>query len=143
MFRLPTDCPEVSVLIIGGGVNGAGLLRELALQGVDSLLVERSDFCLGTSAAGTRIIHGGLRYLENAEFRLVREALRERNLLLENAPHYVKPLPTTISTSRWTGSTIRSFRERLPLKTSPMPSNAFLPAMRLEIENGISRATSP
>ena len=86
----------VSVLIIGGGVNGAGLLRELALQGVDALLVEKSDFGSGASAAGTRLIHGGLRYLENGEFRLVREALRERSRLLRNAPHYVKPLPVTM-----------------------------------------------
>jgi len=88
--------PEVSVLIIGGGINGAGLLRELALQGVDALLVEKSDFCSGASAAGSRLIHGGLRYLENREFRLVREALRERNLLLSNAPHYVRPLPVVM-----------------------------------------------
>ena len=64
--------PDVSVLIAGSGINGLGLLRELALQGVDALLVDKSDFCAGTSAAMTRVIHGGLRYLENAEFRLVR-----------------------------------------------------------------------
>lgn len=86
----------LSVLIVGGGVNGVGLLRELALQGVDALLVEKSDFSSGASAAGTRLIHGGLRYLENGEFRLVREALHERSRLLRNAPHYVKPLPVTV-----------------------------------------------
>src|SRR5262245_52795235 len=86
--------PNVSVLIIGGGINGVGLFRELALQGVDVLLVEKSDFCAGTSAASTRVIHGGLRYLENGEFRLIREALQERNRLLNNATHTVKPLPT-------------------------------------------------
>jgi len=96
----------VSVLIIGGGVNGAGLLRELALQGVDALLVEKSDFGSGTSAAGTRLIHGGLRYLENGEFRLVREALRERSLLLRNAPHYVRPLPVTMPLFDWTSGII-------------------------------------
>ena len=94
--------PEVSVLIVGGGINGVGLLRELALQQVDALLVEKSDFCAGASSASTRIIHGGLRYLENGEFRLVRESLRERNRLLENAPHYVQPLPTTIPIFSWT-----------------------------------------
>lgn len=87
---------EVSALIIGGGINGVGLLRELALQGVDALLVEKSDFCSGTSSASTRVIHGGLRYLENREFRLVKESLQERTRLLKNAPHYVRPLPTTI-----------------------------------------------
>ena len=93
--------PRVSVLIVGGGINGVGLLRELALQGVDALLVEKSDFCSGASSASTRIIHGGLRYLENREFRLVTEALRERNRLLKNAPHYVRPLPTTIPIFSW------------------------------------------
>jgi glycerol-3-phosphate dehydrogenase len=96
--------PEVSVLIVGGGINGVGLFRELALQGVDVLLVERSDFCSGASAASSRMIHGGLRYLEFGEFRLVREAVRERNLLLQNAPHYVTPLKTTIPIfSFWSG----------------------------------------
>src|ERR1035438_7794363 len=95
-IALVRERPDVSVLIAGGGINGVGLLRELALQGVDALLVEKSDFCSGASAASTRVIHGGLRYLENGEFRLVKEALRERNRLLKNAPHYVKPLPTTI-----------------------------------------------
>jgi glycerol-3-phosphate dehydrogenase len=87
---------EVSVLIIGGGINGIGVFRELALNGVDVLLVERADFCSGASAASSHMAHGGIRYLENGEFRLVREAVRERNLLLQNAPHLVKPLPTTI-----------------------------------------------
>jgi glycerol-3-phosphate dehydrogenase len=85
-----------SVLIVGGGINGVGLYRELALQGVDVLLVERGDFCSGASAALSRMIHGGLRYLEQGEFKLVRESLAERNALLRNAPHYVSPLPTTI-----------------------------------------------
>jgi len=93
--------PEVPVLIVGGGINGAGLLRELALQGIDALLVEKSDFCAGASSASTRIIHGGLRYLENGEFRLVRESLKERNRLLKTAPHYVRPLGTIIPISSW------------------------------------------
>ena len=87
---------EISVLIVGGGINGIGVFRELAINGVDVLLVERGDFCSGASAASSHMAHGGVRYLENGEFRLVREAVRERNLLLKNAPHLVKPLPTTI-----------------------------------------------
>lgn len=87
---------EVSVLIVGGGINGIGTFRDLALNGVDVLLVERGDFCSGASAASSHMAHGGIRYLENGEFRLVREAVRERNLLIQNAPHLVKPLPTTI-----------------------------------------------
>jgi len=88
--------PDVTVLIVGAGVNGAGLFRDLALQGVDALLIDRGDFCSGASAAPSRMIHGGLRYLEFGEFRLVRESVLERNRLLLNAPHYVAPLPTTI-----------------------------------------------
>jgi len=88
--------PEVSVLIIGGGINGIGTFRDLALNGVDVLLVERGDFCSGASSASSHMAHGGIRYLENGEFRLVREAVQERNRLLQNAPHLVKPLPTTI-----------------------------------------------
>ena len=93
--------PEVSVLIIGGGVNGIGVFRDLALQGVDALLVERGDFCSGTSAGSSHMLHGGIRYLENGEFRLVNEALHERDRMLRNAPHYAKPLRTTIPIFRW------------------------------------------
>jgi glycerol-3-phosphate dehydrogenase len=88
--------PEVSVLIVGGGINGIGTFRDLAFNGVDVLLVERGDFCSGASAASSHMAHGGIRYLENGEFRLVREAVQERNRMLQNAPHLVKPLPTTI-----------------------------------------------
>jgi glycerol-3-phosphate dehydrogenase len=85
-----------TVLIIGGGINGVGTFRDLTLQGVDTLLIERSDFCSGASSASSRMAHGGIRYLENGEFRLVREAVQERNRMLQNAPAFVKPLPTTI-----------------------------------------------
>src|SRR5512139_3725247 len=88
--------PNVSVLVIGGGISGIGAFRDLALNGVDVLLVERADFCSGASSASSHMAHGGIRYLENGEFRLVREAVQERNRLIQNAPHLVKPLPTTI-----------------------------------------------
>lgn len=88
--------PQLPVLIVGAGINGVGVLRELALQGIDALLIDKSDIAAGASSAPSRMIHGGLRYLENRETRLVRESLKERNLLLRNAPHYVKPLATTI-----------------------------------------------
>ena len=95
------DNPEVSVLIIGGGVNGIGTFRDLALNGVDALLVERGDFGSGASAGSSHMLHGGIRYLENGEFRLVNEALHERDRMLQNAPHYAKPLRTTIPIFRW------------------------------------------
>jgi glycerol-3-phosphate dehydrogenase len=88
--------PVVSVLVVGGGINGIGTFRDLALQGVDVLLVERGDFCSGASAASSHMAHGGIRYLENGEFRLVREAVHERNRMIRNAPHLVRPLPTSI-----------------------------------------------
>jgi len=85
-----------AILILGGGINGAGTFRDLALNGVDVLLIDRADFCSGASAASSHMAHGGIRYLENGEFRLVREAVQERNHMIENAPHLVRPLPTTI-----------------------------------------------
>ncbi|MCC6299619.1 MAG: glycerol-3-phosphate dehydrogenase/oxidase [Anaerolineales bacterium] len=88
--------PNISVLIVGGGINGIGTFRDLAINGVDVLLVERGDFMSGASSASSHMAHGGIRYLENGEFRLVREAVQERNRMLQNAPHLVKPLPTTI-----------------------------------------------
>jgi len=94
LLSLNSKSPDV--LIIGGGINGAGTFRDLALQGVEVLLIDHADFCSGASAASSHMAHGGIRYLENGEFRLVREAVQERNRLIENAPHLVRPLPTTI-----------------------------------------------
>ncbi|WP_461637503.1 glycerol-3-phosphate dehydrogenase/oxidase [Leucobacter sp. BZR 635] len=88
--------PSADVLIIGGGINGIATFRDLALQGVDVALVERGDFVSGASSASSHMIHGGIRYLENGEFRLVQESVAERNRLLRTAPHYVRPLETTI-----------------------------------------------
>ena len=88
--------PKVDVCVLGGGINGLSVFRELALQGVNVLLVEQADYCSGASAALSRMVHGGLRYLENGEFSLVKESLVERDRLLRNAPHYVAPLPTTV-----------------------------------------------
>lgn len=83
---------EVDVLVIGGGVNGAGIARDLAGRGLSVLLCEKDDLASATSSASTKLIHGGLRYLEQYEFRLVREALHEREVLLKGAPHIIWPL---------------------------------------------------
>lgn len=88
--------PHVDAIVVGGGINGISTFRELALQGVRVLLVDRGDFCGACSSAPSRMIHGGLRYLENGEIGLVRESLRERDALLDNAPHLVRPLATTV-----------------------------------------------
>lgn len=98
------DKPEVDVLIIGGGINGAGTFLDLAINDVNVLLIDRGDFCSGTSATSSHMAHGGIRYLENGEFRLVREAVAERNRMICNSPHMVKPLPTVIPMFKfWSG----------------------------------------
>lgn len=84
------------LIIIGGGVNGAATARDAALRGIKTILLEKSDYAAGTSSWSTRLIHGGLRYLEYFEFSLVRESLREREVLLRTAPHLVKPLMLTV-----------------------------------------------
>lgn len=88
--------PRAQVLIIGGGVNGVGTYRDLALQGIDVAVVEAADYANGASGASSHMIHGGIRYLENGEFRLVHESVVERNRLLKLAPHYVRPLHTSV-----------------------------------------------
>ena len=82
----------VDVFIIGGGVNGTGIARDAAGRGLSVMLVEKDDFASGTSSASTKLIHGGLRYLENYDFMLVRHALIEREILLRSAPHIIWPL---------------------------------------------------
>ncbi|MEQ8536119.1 MAG: glycerol-3-phosphate dehydrogenase [Coleofasciculus sp. D1-CHI-01] len=84
------------LIVIGGGINGAGVVRDAALRGLKTILLEKADFCGGTTSWSTRLVHGGLRYLEYFEFALVRESLREREILLHTAPHLVKPLMLTI-----------------------------------------------
>ena len=78
--------------IIGGGINGAGIARDATGRGLKVVLAEQGDLASGTSSASTKLIHGGLRYLEHYEFRLVREALIEREVLLQAAPHIIRPL---------------------------------------------------
>jgi len=114
------------VLILGGGVNGTGLLRDLAFQGVDAVLVDKGDFASGASSKSSRMIHGGLRYLENAEFRLVREAVRERDLLLRHAPHYVRPLKTVIPISSLFAGLIKSPLVFLGFPVTPGGRGAFM-----------------
>jgi len=89
---LPPPDRTFDLAIVGGGVNGAGIARDAAGRGLGVLLVEQGDLAGATSSASTKLIHGGLRYLEHYEFRLVREALAEREVLLRAAPHIVWPL---------------------------------------------------
>src|ERR671935_970829 len=81
------------VIVIGGGITGAGVALDAATRGYSVALVERDDWSCGTSSRSSKMVHGGLRYLQNFDLGLVREALLERQLLVRLAPHLVKPLP--------------------------------------------------
>ena len=99
----------LDVLVIGGGIVGAGLIRDLALNGGLRVgLVEKGDFANGTSSATSQLIHGGLRYLIKRDFALIKEARSEREILLHIAPNLVKPAPIAILN-------YREIRTRLPV----------------------------
>jgi glycerol-3-phosphate dehydrogenase len=91
-----TENQTYDVIVIGAGINGAGIARDAAMRGLKVLLMDKGDLASGTTSWSTRLIHGGLRYLEHGELGLVRESLRERERLLRIAPHLVKPLPMLI-----------------------------------------------
>ncbi|MBB4952171.1 glycerol-3-phosphate dehydrogenase [Agrobacterium vitis] len=114
------------VVILGGGINGAGLFRDLCEQGINCLIVDRSDFGAGTSAAPSRLIHGGLKYLETGEFSLVAQSTLERNLLLKNAPHCVAPLPTFIPVFSWLRGVSAALRTLAGSTTAPRSRGAVL-----------------
>src|SRR2546430_17435051 len=94
--RPTLESERFHLVIIGGGINGVAIARECARAGKRTLLIEQHDFAAGTTSRSTRIIHGGLRYLEHGELGMVRESLRERQRLLRIAPHLVRPLPLLI-----------------------------------------------
>lgn len=131
---------RVQALIIGGGINGIATFRDLALQGVDVVLVERNDFASGATAASSHMIHGGIRYLENGEFRLVKESVEERNGLLRIAPHFVKPLETTIPIySTFTGILQAPLRFLTHKQGKPTERGALLIKVGLTIYDTFSR----
>jgi glycerol-3-phosphate dehydrogenase len=94
------DAVTFDAVVIGGGMAGAGVARDLALRGTSVALLEKGDFASGTSSKSSKLIHGGLRYLELFEFRLVRESLREKKTLERLAPHLVRPLPFLVPVYR-------------------------------------------
>ena len=136
--RISAD-PAFDVVVIGGGINGIGVFRELALQGLRVLLVERNDFSSGCSAAPSRMIHGGLRYLENGEFSLVRESLRERDALLANAAHMVRPLPTTVPITSTFSGLLNGAASFLGLSTPPARRGALALKAGLSMYDWITR----
>ncbi|MBT8443832.1 MAG: glycerol-3-phosphate dehydrogenase/oxidase, partial [Gammaproteobacteria bacterium] len=91
-----THATDFDLIVIGGGINGVGVARDAAMRGMRVCLFEQADLCNSTSRWSSRLIHGGLRYLEQAEFSLVYESLHERERLLRNAPHLVRPLELLI-----------------------------------------------
>lgn len=90
---------KFDLIVIGGGIIGAGVVRDAALRGIKTLLLEKEDFAYGTTSRSSRLIHGGLRYLAHLDFSLVRQDMREREILLRIAPHLVRPLPLLIPTT--------------------------------------------
>src|SRR5436309_7502770 len=93
--RLQRD--TFDVVVIGGGITGAGVALDAATRGYSVALVERDDWSCGTSSRSSKMIHGGLRYLQNFDLGLVREALLERQLMVRLAPHLVRPLPFLVT----------------------------------------------
>ncbi|MEX3928387.1 glycerol-3-phosphate dehydrogenase/oxidase [Paraburkholderia sp. BR10936] len=131
--------PKVSVLIVGGGINGAGLFRDLSLQGVDCLLIDKTDFASGASSAPSRLIHGGVKYLETGEFRLVAESTLERNLLLKNAPHFVRPLETVLPIHSYFGGMIASARRFFGMKAKLADRGAVISKIGLAMYDFLGR----
>ena len=135
------SAPAAQVLVIGGGINGIATFRDLAMQGVNVALVEGSDYVSGASSASSHMVHGGIRYLENGEFRLVREAVVERNNLLRIAPHYVKPLRTTIPVfSTFAGITAAPLRFLTHRQGRPRERGALLIKLGLAVYDSFSRS---
>ena len=87
---------EFDVVVVGGGITGAGVALDAATRGYSVALLERADFASGTSSRSSKLVHGGLRYLQNFDLGLVREALLERQLMVALAPHLVRPLPLVV-----------------------------------------------
>src|ERR1700680_1383827 len=87
---------EFDVLVIGGGITGAGVALDAASRGYSVALLEKWDYAAGTSSRSSKLVHGGLRYLQNFDLGLVREALLERRLMVKLAPHLVRPLPLVV-----------------------------------------------
>ena len=131
--RLRAGDFDGAVLIVGGGINGVGVYRDLAAQGVSALLVDKGDFASGTSSAPSRLIHGGLRYLETGEFQLVRESVEERNRLLLNAPHLVKPIPVWVPALSRLGGVMSAGLRFLRLKRTPGAKGSIVVRMGLAL----------
>ena len=102
---------QFDVVVVGGGITGAGVALDASTRGYSVALVERADFGAGTSSRSSKLVHGGLRYLQNFDLGLVREALLERQLMVMLAPHIVHPLPLVVAAFDGASpSTLRTMR---------------------------------
>ncbi|UXH80011.1 glycerol-3-phosphate dehydrogenase/oxidase [Roseateles amylovorans] len=128
-----------STVIIGAGINGVGVFRDLALQGVDCLIIDKADFAAGASSAPSRMIHGGLRYLEHGDFALVAESTRERNRLLRNAPHLVRPLETVVPLSNHFGGLLSSALRFVGIERAPGSRGLLVVALGLRLYDLLGR----
>ena len=149
MLALKND--EFDILVIGGGINGAGIALDAASRGLKVALVEMSDFAAGTSSKSSKLIHGGLRYLEQYDFKLVREALQERELMVTTlAPHLVKPVSflyplhekfkerTYVGAGMALYDALRGFKRALPWHKhiSQKELSEVAPSLRLDLITG-------
>lgn len=121
-----TPVEDIDVFIVGAGINGAGLFRDLCEQGVHCVIIDKADFGSGTSAAPSRLIHGGIKYLETGELRLVAQSTLERNLLLKNAPHAVSALHTVIPIFSWLQGIPAAIRTLFGATSAPRSRGAVL-----------------
>lgn len=132
---------KFDLIVIGGGIMGSGIARDAALRGIKTLLLEKEDFACGTTSRSSRLIHGGLRYLRQMEFRLVRQDMKEREILLRIAPHLVHPLPFLIPVTRFSYRVALVFG--MPLYDllafdSSLPSRRYLSQQEtVELEPGL------
>lgn len=131
---------QFDVIVLGAGINGCGTFRDLALQGVRVLMLERGDICQGASAASSRLMHGGLKYLETGEFRLVKESLTERNMLLATAPHYVQPLECVVPVRSTWGGVVGSVLRFLGAKAKLNDRGFLITALGLRLYDLYGRA---
>ncbi len=134
MVRPNGKSTSFDVIVIGAGINGAGIARDAAMRGLKVLLIEKGEPGEGTTVASTRLIHGGLRYLEHFEFGLVHESLREREILLRIAPHLVRPLAITIPIYK------QSKRGRLTIRAGMILYDLFSWGKSLPRHRMLSRA---
>jgi len=122
---MPTGASDRPIVVLGAGINGAAIARELVLSGRSVIVVEKADIACGTTAYSSRLIHGGLRYLEYGEFDLVRESLDERRRLLELAPQFVRPLKLHIPVRDRFGGALSSARQFFGLGSPPGKSRGL------------------